>query len=376
MNIDHRIKTPLVTYSAVILIMACIVFVLQPILAIYSGATPPHTDFLDWWKISQAIVNGQALPNVVFNYPPTFALFNLPFGWLDYPSAYLIFIFASISGYALVIGKICKSTLGLIFLTISTPAIYVILFGQNGLLTASIAGVALLSLEKRREIFAGILIAILSIKPQLGLLFPIVLIAMGAWRAFITTTVVSICFFFGGMLVLGVDAYFDWINKVILLSNSVQKIWLHVFSIYSFMLSIGAPVKLAYTTQLIVSLLITFSVWRVWRHCESWSIRCAVLATATCMTSPYILLCDLTWLGLALAWCTPLIFKQDWSWGELMICAFILLLPTLNALQTVLGSPINFQIGPFVIGLFYLVLLRRSQVFKYPLSIDRPRQFN
>jgi hypothetical protein len=70
---------------------------------IYSGLVstlfinliPTHPDILDWWLISDAYWTGKPTPNVVFNYPPTFLILNLPLGLLDFPAAYFTFIFGS-----------------------------------------------------------------------------------------------------------------------------------------------------------------------------------------------------------------------------------------------------------------------------------------
>lgn len=53
-------------------------------------------------------------------------------------------------------------------------------FGQNSFLTAALLGGSLLLLDKR-PIVAGVLIGLLSYKPQFGLLIPLVLVATGRW---------------------------------------------------------------------------------------------------------------------------------------------------------------------------------------------------
>jgi len=65
------------------------------------------------------------------------------------------------------------------------------------LLTAALAGAALLSLE-RRPILAGVFIGLLAIKPHLALLFPVALIAIGAWRTLLAAAVTGTTFIFVG----------------------------------------------------------------------------------------------------------------------------------------------------------------------------------
>jgi alpha-1,2-mannosyltransferase len=55
--------------------------------------------------------------------------------------------------------------------------------GQSGFLAAALM-VAGVRLARSRPIVAGILIGLLSYKPQLGFLIPIALASAGLWRAF------------------------------------------------------------------------------------------------------------------------------------------------------------------------------------------------
>src|SRR5262249_34534705 len=75
-----------------------------------------------------------------------------------------------------------------IALALATPfTAWNFLAGQNGFLTASLIGAALLLLE-RRPVAAGIFIGLLSYKPQFGILFPVALIASRQWRAIVTAS--------------------------------------------------------------------------------------------------------------------------------------------------------------------------------------------
>jgi alpha-1,2-mannosyltransferase len=63
------------------------------------------------------------------------------------------------------------------------PAVFVnIGHGQNGFLTAALLGGALQLLD-RRPWLAGMLIGLLTYKPQFGVLIPIALLAGGRWRS-------------------------------------------------------------------------------------------------------------------------------------------------------------------------------------------------
>src|SRR6201999_4060273 len=63
--------------------------------------------------------------------------------------------------------------------------------GQNGALTAALVGLGLILL-RTRPIIAGVCIGLLSVKPHLGLLIPVALLAGAYYRAFAAGAVTAI----------------------------------------------------------------------------------------------------------------------------------------------------------------------------------------
>src|SRR5207244_11228411 len=89
------------------------------------------------------------------------------------------------------------------------------LVGQNGFLTAALIG-GTLYLIPIRPVLAGICLGLLTYKPQYGLLFPIVLIAAGHWRVFISAGVTAVVLAPASWLALGTHswlAFFHWMPK-------------------------------------------------------------------------------------------------------------------------------------------------------------------
>src|SRR5262249_29996636 len=84
------------------------------------------------------------------------------------------------------------------------PAVWINIFaGQNGFLTSAlmIAGLAQLG---RRAVFSGVCFGLLTIKPQLGLLLPLMLVLTGQWRAIIAAVATT------AVLVLATGALFGF----------------------------------------------------------------------------------------------------------------------------------------------------------------------
>ncbi|WP_443798111.1 glycosyltransferase 87 family protein, partial [Burkholderia vietnamiensis] len=57
-----------------------------------------------------------------------------------------------------------------------------LLAGQTSLASAALAGLGLLALN-RRPVAAGICFALLTVKPQIAVLFPLALLCAAQWRA-------------------------------------------------------------------------------------------------------------------------------------------------------------------------------------------------
>ena len=85
--------------------------------------------------------------------------------------------------------------------------------GQNAFLTAALAAAALLCIE-RRAVLAGVFIGLLAIKPHLAILFPVVLLAVGAWRTFAVAGVVAAAVVLAGTVVLGGDTLAAFVGSL------------------------------------------------------------------------------------------------------------------------------------------------------------------
>ena len=86
----------------------------------------------------------------------------------------------------------------LLALVLSPAAMLCIIAGQNSLITVAIMVGAFACLD-RRPVLAGVLIGLLTLKPQVGFLFPVMLAASGRWRVFFVAaaTTVAIAGLFG-----------------------------------------------------------------------------------------------------------------------------------------------------------------------------------
>jgi hypothetical protein len=57
----------------------------------------------------------------------------------------------------------------------------------------------------RRPLLAGLLVGLLTIKPQLGVLIPVLLIASGRWRVFTVATVTALALAAAAVMLFGMQ---------------------------------------------------------------------------------------------------------------------------------------------------------------------------
>jgi len=250
------------------------------------------------------VMLGPNFPEHFWSYPPHFVLFTWPLGLLPYLPAYLLWCAVGLALYLLA----CAATVRreyLLFLAAAPGVAVCIFFGQNGFYTAAllIGGFALLD---RRPILAGILFGILTVKPQLGILLPIVLLLQGRWWAILSAVVTVGALVTGANHLFGPEIWPEFIEKVVpqqrwLLENGGGLLLLMVSSVFFAGRLVGLPLDLAWNLQGLVSFLAVAAViWTYWRRRDP-VLSMALLVTATFLASPYVLNYDMVIFGFIVA---------------------------------------------------------------------------
>lgn len=148
-------------------------------------------------------------------------------------------------------------------------------------------------------IWAGIALGILTIKPQLGVLVPIALIASLNWKTFLSASVTTLAFagLSAGMLGVGVWQVF-WpqapVATMVMELGGVE--WAKTVSIYASFRQMGLGHTPALRVRLVVCLVALVCVWIAWRRTDGMAVRAHVLAGATLLVTPFALSYDLTFL--------------------------------------------------------------------------------
>ena len=263
---------------------------------------PIYTDFTQWWVAGRQALNGQtaslfdptefikiqaalAGSGVVYAtwpYPPTFLLILAPLAALPYIAAFLVWDLLTLAG--------CVATV--FFIVRRLPAIALVLAGpftawnfvggQNGFLTASLFGAALLFLE-RRHVLAGVFVGCLTYKPQFGILVPLALVASVEWRALVSAAVTATLLASASIVVLGTGVWialpqqlFAQTGITLLVDPDIH--WGLLQTVYGLVRYLNGSAAPAWLAQAVTTVGLAVIVWPVWE-----SRRRAALKAAHCL---------------------------------------------------------------------------------------------
>jgi Glycosyltransferase family 87 len=150
---------------------------------------------------------GQNVPN-----PPNALLVVAPFGLLPYFPALACWFAIGLLAFYLSCRTALPDPRALLIVAISPAALMCLLSGQSSFLTTA-ALFGALALPVQRPALAGVLIGLLTIKPQLGLLFPVMLIAAGHWRVIAYAMLTALALFAAGVAIGGLQGWSDYLAK-------------------------------------------------------------------------------------------------------------------------------------------------------------------
>lgn len=244
---------------------------------------------------------GSGIASQEWSYPPTLLVFAAPLSLLPLGLAYGLM---TIGGMAMLRQVLrAQGITGL--LAWLTPGVFInLIFGQYGTWCAVLLWGGLL-LVGSRPILAGILIGLLTVKPHLGLLVPVCLLAGQHWRAMCSAAITA-----AGLVLLSVFCFGSesWalffahtVPTMTAILDAPYPQGYHVNSItwLTLLQSLGAPLSLAYLVQYAVMAGSAGLLWRLWRRGEV-AERAGFAVLLTLLATPYGYAYDMAMLAPAL----------------------------------------------------------------------------
>jgi arabinofuranan 3-O-arabinosyltransferase len=293
-------------YAAVLL-----VFLLQQNWILTSGGIPMPSDYLAYRAAGIAALRGNAasvydphsfhllqvylskpFPNYFYwNYPPPFFFVTASLAMLPYVAAFLLWLGATAAAFAVAVGRIAGRP-KVVMAVFASPVVFLTAYvGQNGFLSAALIGAFLLCLRERPTI-AGILLALMTYKPQLGILFPLVLLAGCHWRTLCSASVAAAIITGASIVAFGLDSYALFFRSLSLVSGSYLTLggegWAKIESMYSVARYLGAGDHAAWIVQILTSTGCALGVAWLWRSNTAYELKAAGVVVATMLSIPYL----------------------------------------------------------------------------------------
>jgi alpha-1,2-mannosyltransferase len=322
----------------------------------FFGGPVPWFDVDVYNRTLQAVL-GAPYPLHYWSYPPHLILLIWPFGLLPYLPAYIAWCVIGIALYLLACSrKIPRDQL--VFLAVAPGIAICVFFGQNGFYTAALLIGGLVCLD-RRPLLAGVFFGILTIKPQIGLLLPVVLLLQRRWLTIAAAFATAAAMVVATAMLFGWNIWIEFWQKVV-----PQQQWLTVHdkgmmlavvsSVYYGGRLLHLPQSVAWTLQAVSSALaVAAVVWTYWRPRDP-ALSMALLVTATFIFSPYILNYDMVVFGFVVALLRP---RTDNSKNDHWLLIALWSLPATMMLAALLFIPL----APIVLIAFAARLIWRLQ---------------
>ena len=310
-------------------------------------------DFIAFWTASRAAIEGAAvqfyqpenLPdaiaqmaptmgnvNLFWQYPPTMYLILFPLGFLPFTVSFFTWATLNLGLFFLLIRKFWSNKIAL-FLALSSGAVFqAIITGQTGFLTAACIAI-IATYAGSAPALAGMAAALLTVKPQLGLLIPVALAAGNYWRAFFWAAVASILFAGASALIFGIDSWFAAIQAISEHGARVSSSGFphrKMVSVYGAMKMLAAPEVIALGTQIIASFVLVAVIFVIWRAKPHRDIRILSLCAATPIAAPYALYYELPAMVIAVFLLAKIGFTKGWLWGERALLPVLWVAPLLT----------------------------------------------
>ncbi len=357
--------------------LACLILMASRHSWILDGQGKPiFTDFLEVWVAGSSALHGAAAAaydpslhhdaQVAFvghalkgflwwHYPPLFLLVAATLALMPYVAAFVAWSASTLVCFAATIAAIAGRRMAAL-VACGIPAVFInTMVGQNGCFTAALIGGALVNLETR-PVLAGAFLGLLTYKPQMGLLFPLVLVATGRWRAFFSACAATALAIVVPWFIFGGDTFRAFLHFLPRASDSLLTHgaagWNKLQTIYGLARWLGCDNSPALLLQTAVTLASAVVVTWLWRRDVTFAIKAAALATAVFAATPYIYMYDFPIIAVPLAF---LFRDRAFDRVELAGIAFA----NLCILAFACGL-LTIPIGPFAVAAVAALIARRA----------------
>ena len=380
---NERLRLAVLIF-AVTLLLPTLLPAIGSLRGLVDGVLTPSlvdTDFVNYWMGSTLALKGEQADlftqQVYFgrleeffgphpqprswSYPPHILLPLFPLGLFPYEIALVLFLLSTFALFvagaeALRRADAPSADRLVVAVTLAAYASVNLAAGQNGFLTGALLLFGL-AFRGRRPVIAGLVFGLLTVKPQLGLLIPLLLLIERDWATMFWSGVFTVVFFALSVGVLGAGTWHSYLTVTAIEQQDVLTEWTGIFlhmmpTAFSAARSLGLDPALAADVQWPVSIAIAIiTIWLFFRDGSRLG-RSFTLLCATFLVSPYGFDYDMG----ALAVVAAIIVTSGNGLGRMSSLALtaVALLPALVLPLGLLGAPV----APILLSLALLSRFR------------------
>lgn len=226
-------------------------------------------------------------------YPPGYLLLVAPLGAFSFATAFLLTTLASVGSIALAVRSFAAGNTAVwLALALSPAYIAALVIGQNSLIWLACFLAALAALRDGNWLLAGVLIGCLTLKPQLGVMILVALLAAGLWRTILAAALTALLLAALPTLLVGMEYWPLLLDR---LSDQGERVLRGVGSadlmVGSFYLMVRAGLDpgVALLVQSGIAVLCALAVFLVWRSDSvGFDAKAATLVSAILLSAPYL----------------------------------------------------------------------------------------
>ena len=334
------------------------------------------TDFLSFWTVGRMLIGRrdiydqsahiaaqqayftQADGFTAFFYPPTFLPFCWPLGLLDYFPALALWLVVTGALFVLAVTAWLRRfpvAAPAWLLIAAFPATLIqVTHGQTAFLSAGLLLLGALRVRER-PILAGVLFGLATVKPQFGLLVPLVLVLTGEWRVIAAAAATALALTVASAVLFGAGLWHEWYT----LTRAAQTAmdagtvgYAKMVSPFAGLMLLGVPSGLSYALQGLISAVVAAMLAQAsWRRRYTAELGALMLVGAVLVT-PFVLDYDMLLLA------PTLIVVASRGFGPWEKLALLLAFAA-PAFARPIGMNLHVPIMPEAAFLLYWVLWRR-----------------
>lgn len=251
---------------------------------------------------------GRGMPEQMWGYPPHALFLAVAAASLPIGVAYAAWLVLTHLGLWAALRRAGLAPAVAAAALLSPAVLEDILSGQNGAITGALL-VAGLLLARDRPWLSGVMFGLLTIKPQLGVLIPVAMLASRNWRAIFAAALTTAVLVAASSFAFGAESWVRFLTDTReFMSQVLARPWTDAPSQRNFasplvaFRAIGAPDTLAWALQITISVACAALAWIAWsrRHADP-AMRLALTAALGVLAVPYSHNYDLVALATGIA---------------------------------------------------------------------------